>query len=980
MELVLPAGSETQGLAELVAVRRGQSLSRRAVRRSIERLWATGRFTDVVARAVEEPEGLRVVFLLTPIRPVVSAAVDGNTLLTDEALLEVAGLSRRRPEEGEDFGRATEAIAEAYARRGYDRARVAVELTEAQGGLDVRFSVEEGAPTRVGAISFAGDPGLALARLTEAFGLEVGAVLDRSALETGVERLRQLYRQERHWRARIDTPVVTREGARARISVPVTAGPSYEVRFQGNRSISDARLRALLGYDGEESLDRGVTARLERTLENFYRSRGLFDVRARAREALAPDGSRAALIFDIDEGRQLRVEQIEFGGSEAISSGELREVLSDTMRALEPAQGLALPANDDPLGLEGRTAKRQRSLPPPADPAAVFVEAGYREAARAMTETYRRRGFLQASVELVRVDRELEARTARVRFEVKEGPQTFVREVALRGAPQELLPRLSPTLRIGAPLTREDLDRQRVELGRRLAREGYLFNRVETQVEIAPGGERARVLVLMDPGPRVRVGQVILKGLARSDEAMVRANLALAEGQVLDPERLYDSQRNLARLGIFRQVVVKLIAPEAVEATKDVVVEVRERPRVDGELAGGYFLVEGPRVVVDATYANINGHGLNLVGRGKLNYVGASALAIDGSSAYQGIDGLGGRGNLALVQPRIYSLLPFQIGSRLDLIGERVHRPSYVFTRFAAVAGLDWTAAPWLSAGLQYELEHDRVVALSDAQRILTAIGRADEERLRFPFGIFSLHSLRPSLALDFRDDPTQPRRGLLVTTTAEITRDFYAGLTGGSGAVQSTFPIFTLKTSGNVTVYTPLIGQTVLAISARGGRIFPLDPDSKTIAPKRFFLGGATSMRGFREDGLTPADRREELGREVASCAALANPAGCTEAAQALRAGNELPSEGGELFALGKAELRIPVQGALELGLFAEAGNLWLDPLRAELGRLRTVAGAGLRYVTPVGPLAFDLGFNLAPDPVVNESLANLHFSIGLF
>jgi outer membrane translocation and assembly module TamA len=41
---------------------------------------------------------------------------------------------------------------------------------------------------------------------------------------------------------------------------------------------------------------------------------------------------------------------------------------------------------------------------------------------------------------------------------------------------------------------------------------------------------------------------------------------------------------------------------------------------------------------------------------------------------------------------------------------------------------------------------------------------------------------------------------------------------------------------------------------------------------------------------------------------------------------------------------------------------------------------GVGLRYVTPVGPLAFDLGVNLDPDDALNEPATQLHFSIGTF
>ena len=73
-------------------------------------------------------------------------------------------------------------------------------------------------------------------------------------------------------------------------------------------------------------------------------------------------------------------------------------------------------------------------------------------------------------------------------------------------------------------------------------------------------------------------------------------------------------------------------------------------------------------------------------------------------------------------------------------------------------------------------------------------------------------------------------------------------------------------------------------------------------------------------------------------------------------------------------------MSSTLEAGLFLDAGNLWLDPARLDAGELRTNAGVGLRFVTPVGPAAFDLGFNLDPDDRINEPRYAWHFTIGLF
>ncbi|HZA50711.1 MAG TPA: BamA/TamA family outer membrane protein, partial [Myxococcaceae bacterium] len=234
--------------------------------------------------------------------------------------------------------------------------------------------------------------------------------------------------------------------------------------------------------------------------------------------------------------------------------------------------------------------------------------------------------------------------------------------------------------------------------------------------------------------------------------------------------------------------------------------------------------------------------------------------------------------------------------------------------------------------------------------------------------------------------DFARPTRGVVFTTTAEWTRDLNANLCGmpdcSDSELQPDQPItiYTLKLSGTLTGYIPVARRVVLALSARGGQIIHLETGSQTIAPKRFFLGGATSMRGFREDGVVPEDRRQKLAAELLACRALILPSGCTPDAKLLRDGGEVPSEGGEAFTLFKSELRFPAFADVDLGVFLEAGNLWLNAFEYRLDELRYVAGAGVRYGTPIGPIAFDVGVNLRPDLAINEPRANLHFSIGLF
>lgn len=989
VELELPPTAKPELLADapgLVALRKGQRLSLRAVRRSIERLFATGRFSDVVVRTVPAEGGVKVVFEVTPKRRIAGVMVFGNKVLRDDEVRAAARLEKDAEYYPERVDEAVAAVSEAYRRRGYEKAQTTAELDEVAEGLELTFRVEEGEPTRIAGFSVAGSPGLPVAGLEGSLGLSVGDILDANRLGEGLDRLRADLRAQAFYRARVFDPVVVPTEKGAIVAVPVSAGPRYQIHLHGNRSFSDEMLLGVAAYDGIETLDRALAGRLARRIVGFYRYKGFSDARVVARETASPNGQRAVLAFDVEEGLPLRVVHVEFVGNREFDDRRLQRMLTEQVATGVPVPTGDIHANDDPLKLEGRTRAGPHADPPSPSPSTVFVEGAYRDAAEAMTGAYRERGYLAAKVSLAEVAVDVEARTAQVRFQVDEGPRAVVREVTFRGGPEGFDVREGKSLTVGGPFSYAVLEQARLDLARALGRRGYLFARIEPDAQVSSTGTDVRVVLRMEPGPQVRVGKVLIQGLHRTVDRVVRANVKVREGEVLDPEDLFDTQRNLVLLGIFRTVAVRLLGPDTVEPMKDVVVEVVERPRMSGEIGGGYFLAEGPRLVVDASYPNLGGLAINTSARAKVYYAGASAqvLLADRPTDLSGLELFGGRANLSAANR---GLLPFDIGWRVDLIAERTLRPTYRFTRFAGGPGLDWSElvsvphVDWaklkIALALQYEIEHDRVSAVPDVTDLFSNPNSVDEVNLRFPVGAFSLHTLRFGPTFDFRDDAANPHKGVLLAFSGERTWDLYTTLVDANGNPR---PIQTLKLSGTLTGYLPVTSTWVLALSGRTGKIYSLDPRSVTIPPKRFFLGGASSMRGFREDGLIPADQRADLAQEVAACRALASPFGCTRAATKLVGGREVPSEGGEVFALGKAELRFPAFGALDLGLFFETGNLWADQLRVNLLDLRYVAGAGLRYETPIGPLALDLGFNLFPDVTVNEPIYNLHFNIGLF
>jgi outer membrane protein assembly factor BamA len=121
----------------------------------------------------------------------------------------------------------------------------------------------------------------------------------------------------------------------------------------------------------------------------------------------------------------------------------------------------------------------------------------------------------------------------------------------------------------------------------------------------------------------------------------------------------------------------------------------------------------------------------------------------------------------------------------------------------------------------------------------------------------------------------------------------------------------------------------------------------------KRFFLGGASSNRGW--------------GRfEVSPLSGFGFPIG------------------GLSMLDGSAEIRFPVWSDLGGVLFLDYSNVWMQAFSFDLDDLRYSVGPGLRYRTPIGPVRIDLGYQLNPiegllvDGEPQDRNWRVHFSIG--
>ena len=210
--------------------------------------------------------------------------------------------------------------------------------------------------------------------------------------------------------------------------------------------------------------------------------------------------------------------------------------------------------------------------------------------------------------------------------------------------------------------------------------------------------------------------------------------------------------------------------------------------------------------------------------------------------------------------------------------------------------------------------------------------------------------SITPSFKIDLRDNPLVPRDGAFIQSSFE-----YACAALGS---QSTpFPVSYWRYQGRIDYYANFIPHFVWFNSVRGGYLKNLSNpyglngvnNQQVQVPliKQFFLGGINSIRGFPEQAIN---------------AQSINP-------------NTPEVQGYETYINYRTQIDFFPSTNLSMGPFLDSGNLQTDAF--SLGNLRYGTGVGLHYLTPVGPINFDWGFNLFPRP--GEAGNVFYFSLGV-
>jgi outer membrane protein assembly factor BamA len=564
---------------------------------------------------------------------------------------------------------------------------------------------------------------------------------------------------------------------------------------------------------------------------------------------------------------------------------------------------------------------------------------------------FRRSGYVNVVVDTI-VQRRV--RDAFITFRIREGDPVRLKRLDIVGADSLFnVPRLKKdlALQVGGPFSRFLLQASADTIVGRLNNRGYPYAQVLRNFDEDDAALSAGATFEVVPGPRVRIGEVVILGLNRVDTGTVRGLLKVKPLDLFRQDLLYQSQRDLYGLGVFRSVSVVLADSAAPAAPGDtlvrVVVHVAEGPGHRVLTGVGYGTIDCFRAQGGWTAYNYFGGARALDLTGTVSKLGVGVpldaglrttlcrtLQSDPTS-----DTLNYNVGLTLRQP---TFLSPRHTARLGVFAERRSEfRTYTRQDISVNPAVTLNARRNLPVTIGYTLSVGRTTA--DAAvfcQFFQACSAADQAVLA---SSHRFAAVTASAVYDRVNSVLDPTNGSVVTV----------GLMHASRFVGSDALYEFNRGELGISRYHRLGRRGVFAWRVRAGTILPgrpitLDSQSVQFVPpeQRFYGGGPNSVRGYG---------RNELGPRVYVTDSIT-----VNGTDSSFFNVRTAPTGGTAISVLNTELRFATPlfpDRMRAALFVDIGQVW--ERGGQVTGVRVTPGVGLRFATLLGPIRIDAAYN---------------------
>jgi outer membrane protein insertion porin family len=437
------------------------------------------------------------------------------------------------------------------------------------------------------------------------------------------------------------------------------------------------------------------------------------------------------------------------------------------------------------------------------------------------------------------------------------------------------------------------------------AEKGYAFADVEPALRKNAEDLRMDVTIRISKGNLVHVNRVNIKGNTRTRDRVIRREIQVQEGGILDASAVRKSSERLQRLNYFDEVSVTP-EPTVQENIMDIVVELKEKPTGTFSIGAGYSSVDNLMFMSQISENNFLGKGQRLSLQANLS---------SSSTQY----------NLSFTEPRLNDT---KLLFGYDLYNWTREYDDY--TKNSTGGSLRFAYPIWEKWHLGWGYGFD------DTK--LTDVLPTASLGIRESLDIETTSYVRLGLTRDTRNRYIDPSQGSLSSLSVKHAGMFLGG--------DSSFTKYEASSSW----YYPLWKETVFHVKGSLGYVIE-NEDRKLPVYEKFYLGGMSTIRGFDNGKISPVEANELGGYDRV---------------------------GGTKMWYANFEYIFPLfkEAGLKGLIFFDTGNVYRDSENWSLDDLRYSVGLGFRWLSPMGPLRLEWGYNL--DPKEGEKQGLWDFSIG--
>lgn len=580
-----------------------------------------------------------------------------------------------------------------------------------------------------------------------------------------------------------------------------------------------------------------------------------------------------------------------------------------------------------------------------------------------LKKEYLSRGFVFIEVSKPRVVNNEEDDSVTIEYGISEKQQVLLKSITFDKVPEPLIAGVKASLinKEGTPVNIVELENDLRKMIVHFQDEGYYFATISNlNADNLLVYDKSYAFVELHPeislDRQICYHEAIINGNTETNSKVITREIALKPGELITPTKIESLRQRLSGLNLFSSLRITPYMMYEEEQTgcpkTNLVIQVKEKDFGLIEVAPGYRTDLGAKLSTGITYNNISGMNrsasLRLQGNKRFNLDG-----FDDRRKKENKDLFEYSARASYVEPYLFhNYIKTQVEFELSSTFQRIRFYGFDADVFRLSPQVAKTFTRWLSTSVRYQFE--RIVQFD-------ATEAKDNDN-------FSIGGITPSVTLDFRDDPINPRKGTFFTLSSEWANSNFGSMK------QSDLEVNFVKVISRNRFYYP-IGDFTLALSLAGGyqKNFAEEllrdsngalklnangvPKTRGYIPsiKVFRLDGYDEIRGYDDGEINRLMDGREIGEVVVQREAY--------------------------FTALKFEPRYNLTDTLQIGIFFDAGRVFVDNFQPT--KLRTSVGAGLKYLTPVGSLDFDYGFKLQRKTYsadTRDSVGRFHLSIGFF